>query len=177
MKKVLLFALLLFIVPSCQNKSPERFKTASAEIDLLKKGLTDYENANWEEWFKQYADSAKIFQNTWSQFESPEGVMKRHQELITKLLSYSFDKENLFFEQVIDDKGRTWVNFWGLWTGKLKANEKIIEIPVHLNFQFINGKIVKEYGYWDTIQLYEELKKAEFVSSHKVAEEDSKMAP
>jgi hypothetical protein len=25
----------------------------------------------------------------------------------------------------------------------------VIEIPVHLTAQFIDGKIVREYGYWD----------------------------
>jgi hypothetical protein len=25
----------------------------------------------------------------------------------------------------------------------------VLEIPVHLTAQFIDGKIVREYGYWD----------------------------
>ncbi len=123
MKKVILLAIsVLMLLISCQNNQTERFKTASTEIDMLKKGLSDYENANWPEWSKQYADSAKIFQNTWLEGVSPEEVRNRHQELISNLSSYSFDKKDITMEQIIDDRGRTWVNFWGIWKGTLKAN-------------------------------------------------------
>jgi len=49
----------------------------------------------------------------------------------------------------ITDEGKTWVNFWGVWKGTLAANNIVLEIPVHLTAQFIDGKIVREYGYWD----------------------------
>jgi hypothetical protein len=151
--------LILFI--SCQQKQTERFRTASKEIDLIKKGLTNYENAEWDAWAEQYADSAKIFQNSWSEFETPDQVRDRYKRLIVQLSDYTFDKDDLFMEQVIDDNGRTWVNFWCLWRGTLRVNQKVIEIPVHITFQFVNGKIKREYGYWDTAQLYEELNKLE----------------
>ncbi len=157
--------LLMFLI-SCQNKQSERFKTASAEIEMLKKGLSDYENANWVEWSKQYADSAKIFQNTWLEGASPEEVKIRHKELISSLSSYSFDKKDMTMEQIIDDRGRTWVNFWGIWKGILKANSKEIIIPVHLTIQFKNGKVIEEYGFWDTAKLNEELNNLEFASSN-----------
>ncbi len=166
MKKVILLAIsVLMLLISCQNNQTERFKTASTEIDMLKKGLSDYENANWPEWSKQYADSAKIFQNTWLEGASPEEVRNRHQELISNLSSYSFDKKDITMEQIIDDRGRTWVNFWGIWKGTLKANSKEIIIPVHLTIQFKNGKVIEEYGFWDTAKLNEELNKLEYASS------------
>ena len=166
MKKVILLAIsVLMLLISCQNNQTERFKTASTEIDMLKKGLSDYENANWPEWSKQYADSAKIFQNTWLEGVSPEEVRNRHQELISNLSSYSFDKKDITMEQIIDDRGRTWVNFWGIWKGTLKANSKEIIIPVHLTIQFKNGKVIEEYGFWDTAKLNEELNKLEYASS------------
>jgi len=165
MRKILFLASLVMLLISCQNNQPERFKTASTEIDLLKKGLSDYENANWVEWSKQYADSAKIFQNTWLEGVSPEEVKVRHEELISNLSSYSFDKKDMTMEQIIDDRGRTWVNFWGIWKGTLKANSKEIFIPVHLTIQFKNGKVIEEFGFWDTAKLNEELKKMEYASS------------
>jgi hypothetical protein len=165
MRKVLFLASLVMLLISCQNNQPKRFRTASAEIDLLKKGLSDYENANWAEWSKQYADSAKIFQNTWLEGVSPEEVKVRHEELIANLSSYSFDKNDMTMEQIIDDKGRTWVNFWGIWKGTLKANSKEIFIPVHLTIQFKNGKVIEEFGFWDTAKLNEELQKVEYASS------------
>ena len=165
MRKFLFLASLVFLLISCQNNQQKRFKTASAEIDLLKKGLSDYENANWVEWSKQYADSAKIFQNTWLEGASPGEVKVRHEELISNLSSYSFDKKDITMEQIIDDKGRTWVNFWGIWKGTLKANSKEIFIPVHLTIQFKNGKVIEEFGFWDTAKLNEELQKMEYASS------------
>ncbi len=132
---------------------------------MLTKGLSDYENANWTEWSKQYADSAKIFQNTWLEGVGPETVKMRHQELISNLSDYSFDKKDITMEQIIDDRGRTWVNFWGIWKGTLKANSKEIIIPVHLTIQFKNGKVIEEYGFWDTAKLKEELNKLEYASS------------
>lgn len=165
MRKVILLASALMLLISCQNKQQERFKTASKEIDLLTKGLSDYENANWSEWSKQYADSAKIFQNTWLEGVGPETVKNRYQELISNLSDYSFDKKDITMEQIIDDRGRTWVNFWGIWKGTLKANSKEIIIPVHLTIQFKNGKVIEEYGFWDTSKLKEELNKLTYASS------------
>lgn len=162
-KNVLLLGLVLLL--SCQKSQPERFKTSSKEIDLLKKGLSDYENANWDEWSKQYADTAKIFQNTWLEGASPAEVMNRHQKLIAHLSSYSFDKKDITMEQIIDDSGRTWVNFWGIWKGTFKENSTEVFIPVHLTIQFENGKVVKEYGFWDTAQLNEKLKETNYASS------------
>ena len=54
---------------------------------------------------------------------------------------------------VVTDKGETWVNFWGLWKGTMKTTNKVYEIPFHLTAQFIDGKIVKEFGYWNNAQV------------------------
>ena len=35
---------------------------------------------------------------------------------------------------------------------------KVIEIAVHLTIQFVDGKIIEEWGFWDTSTLNEELK-------------------
>jgi len=169
-RKIMFLASIFMLLISCQNKQPERFKTASTEIDLLKKGLKDYENADWEEWSKQYADSAKIYQNTWHEGASVEEVKNRHIELISSLESYSFVKKDLTMEQIIDDKGQTWVNFWGIWKGTFKANSKEIFIPVHLTIQFKDGKVIEEFGFWDTAGLKEELNKIEYAMKNDATE-------
>lgn len=164
MKTVILASLLIFLT-ACQNTQAERYKTSSVEIDLLKKGLSDYENADWEEWSMQYAESAEIFQNTWIDGASVEEVKARHKTIIAQLSSYSFSKDDRYFEQIIDDKGKTWVNFWGVWKGTLKANSKEIVIPVHLTIQFKDGKVVEEHGYWNTAKLNEELRLLEMATN------------
>lgn len=150
---------------SCQVNTKERYTRTSAEIDLLKKGIEYYENADWDKWTSQYADSAKIYQNTWYVWSSPEVTKEKHIDLISKLSDYGFERENLSMERIIDDKGRTWVNSWGLWRGTLKANDMVIEIPVHLTIQFVDGKIIEEWGFWDQGQLDEALKKMEYTSN------------
>lgn len=165
-RKILILAGLAVCLCSCQTKSVERYTTSSKEIQLLRNALEDYENGNWDEWIIQYADSARIYQNSWSTFKSPDETRDAHKSVISQLSSYSFDKKDLFFEQIIDDKGQTWVNFWGLWRGTLKANGKIIEIPVHINILFQDGKVFNEYGYWNSAKLNEELKKAQLASTN-----------
>jgi hypothetical protein len=58
---------------------------------------------------------------------------------------------------ILDDKGETWVYFWGTWEGTLSANGEKIELPVHLAMQFMDNKIVKEHGYWDNMPMREAL--------------------
>lgn len=43
--------------------------------------------------------------------------------------------------------------FLGHWEGKLKANDKLYVIPAHITARFIDGKIVREDGYWDISKL------------------------
>ncbi len=158
MKNILLSALMLISMLSCQVDKNERYTRNCAEIDLLKNGIEYYENGDWDKWTEQYADSAKIYQNTWFIWSSPEVTRDKHKSLISNLSHYGFERENLSMERIIDDKGRTWVNSWALWRGTLKGNNKVIEIPVHLTIQFVDGKIVEEWGFWDTATLNDELK-------------------
>jgi hypothetical protein len=39
--------------------------------------------------------------------------------------------------------------FFGNWKGTLAANNKSLEIPVHLALQIVNGKIVNEFGIYN----------------------------
>ncbi len=61
--------------------------------------------------------------------------------------------DEVFFEMVVNDKGETWVYFWGLWSAVLNANGQKFEIPVHVATRFENGKIVAEHGYWNSSEL------------------------
>ncbi len=58
-----------------------------------------------------------------------------------------------FFEMVVTDNGETWVNFRGLWSAVLKGNGQKFLIPVHVTARFVDGKIVAEHGYWNSLEL------------------------
>lgn len=149
MKKLALMLIAFGVLFACQEKQPVRFTTSSPEIDSYKKGIDAYEKADWATWSSMLSDTAKIYHNKWENPSSAAEVQKGHENMIATLSSYGFDKDQTVIEQTLDDEGETWVNFWGLWKGTLKANGKEIAIPVHLTAQFVDGKIVQEYGFWN----------------------------
>lgn len=167
MKKVCLLGLAILLFMACQQKGPARYATTGAEIDAVKSLVEDYHKGNWEGWLGHYADTAKIHHNTSDKVsQAPKEVMEQLKGLLAATSSYGFEGDP-FFEKIIDDKGETWVNFWGNWKGTIAANNKELEIPVHLTLQFVNGKIVEEHGYYNlseymaTMQELEAAKAAE----------------
>lgn len=148
MKKLLLFGLATVLFISCQQQ-PQRYFSESAEIDVVKALLSDYHAGNWDAWEGHYNDTAKVYHN-----KIKAATVKETRESLVNILSnvssYKFDDESLFYEMIIDNRDEeTWVNFWGNWKGQLAANDQKLVIPVHLTMQFVNGKIVEEYGYYD----------------------------
>ncbi|MGM5470431.1 ester cyclase [Flavobacteriaceae bacterium LMO-SS05] len=154
MRKLFLLGLTLILFSACQNK-PERFTTASSNIDEVKALLADYKAGNWEGWQSHYADSALVYHNSWDKGTSPQELAKALKGTLANTSSYDFPEKdsngenNIFYEQTIDDDGHTWVNFWGDWRGTLAATGQNIEIPVHLSMQMKDGKIYREYGFYD----------------------------
>jgi len=156
-KNIILLGLAIVLFTACNNKV--RYTQNSPEIDTYKKVIDDYGKHNWKDMITHYADTAKILHN----------VTKKNAKSVAKLITKNKDDAKLFswdvtdteYEMVITDKGETWVNFWGLWQGKLKSNNKLYEIPFHLTARFINGKIVRELGYWDNSSIAIDFQKME----------------
>ena len=95
MKKLILIALAGLFVIACQEKHPVRFTTSSAEIDSYKKGIDAYEKADWATWSGMFADTAKIYHNTWDNPSTAAEVEERHINTLSNLSSYGFDKDEL----------------------------------------------------------------------------------
>jgi hypothetical protein len=147
MKKLILLGLMVVLITSCQ-KTEQRYFSSSAEIDEIKTLIKDYHEGNWDSWVTHYADTAKIYHNSLKGVSVKETV-ESLKSILANVSSYKFEDKGLWFEMVIDDDGETWVNFWGNWHGKLAANGQELVIPVNLTLQFIDGKIVEEYGYYN----------------------------
>ena len=148
MKKIIQLALVIATVAACKNEV--RYTQNSPEIETFKQVVKDYETGNWESYATHYVDNTKIAYNaTEKKALTLAQSIALHKEETSTLSSYNYVPEESEYEMVVTDKGETWVNFWGLWQGRLKANNQLYEIPVHLTAQFIDGKIVKEFGYWD----------------------------
>jgi hypothetical protein len=147
MKNLFLFGLAIVLFTACDTK-PERYTQQSKEVESYKAGIKDYSDQKWESLLTRYADTANVFFNT-STPMSAKKIPEYHQNNETVFSSRGFVEKGQEYEMVKTDKGETWVNFWGIWKGTLSANNKVLEVPVHLTAQFIEGKIVREYGYWD----------------------------
>ncbi|WOD43068.1 nuclear transport factor 2 family protein [Hwangdonia lutea] len=171
MKKLILLGLILTLVVSC-NQEPQRYFSESPEIESIKERIKAYEAQDWEAWKSHFADTAQVFHNKNTGIPYLES-MKRHQDMISNFTSYGFSDDKTVLEMVIDKEGKKWVNYWSVWSGKLKANGKELVIPVHLTSQFADGKVVKEYGYYDTASItaaFIEIEAGEMESAEAVGE-------
>jgi len=153
MKKLILLSLSVVLFTACNQD--KRYTQQSPEIDTYKKVIKAYENQDWENFATHYADTVKIMNNTTEdKGQTLAELIETNKEDASLFSSWHYVDKESEYEMVITDKGQTWVNFWGLWQGKMKSNGKTYDIPAHMTAQFIDGKIVKEFGYWDISNLF-----------------------
>jgi len=167
MKKLILLGLSLILFTACE-KPKQQYFSESPEIDAVKAGVKAYESQDWDTWKTNFADTAKIYYNSIKAI-SPEENIEGSKNMLSNFSSYGFDSKETFIEMVIDKENDTWVNYWSVWKGKLAANDKEIIVPVHLTMQFVNGKIVKEYGYWDNSPLVSAFQEIEAAKMNETA--------
>ncbi|MCW5520961.1 nuclear transport factor 2 family protein [Aureitalea sp. L0-47] len=152
MKKLALIIVLACTFIACEE-CPERYTQSSAEIDTFKEVIAAYEAADWENYTAKFADTAKVYHNTDDKSMTPAETVEAHKTTTSGLSSYGFVSDKGDVEMVTTDKGETWVNYWGLWKGTIASTGTEMMIPVHVTAQFVDGKVVEEYGYWDTAAL------------------------
>lgn len=161
MKKLILTGFVMVFIASC-NQPVKRYTQQSPEIDSYRKSLEAYEKLDWEGLATFYADTAIIINNVpESEGLSLDEILQIHKEDAAIFSSWRFIDEDSDFEMVVTDDGETWVNFWGTWEGTLKANNKNYVIPAHSTTRFIDGKIVKELGYWDVSKIVMDIRAIE----------------
>lgn len=146
MKKLFITGLLLVLFIACQNQ--QRYTQTSPEIETTKTIIKDYNAKNYEALVSHFADTANVFLNSTTSFKASQ-LPEFHNKDDANFSSRRFIEEGQEYEMIVTDKSKTWVNFWGYWQGTLVANNIQIIIPIHLTLQFIDGKAVTEYGYWD----------------------------
>ena len=149
MKKLFFLGFATILLVACNQEV--RYTQKSPEIDTYKKVMEDYKTMNWDDMPKHYADTAKVMNN----------VPKEKAQTVAQAIEKNKEDATLFtwvvsneeYEMVKTDEGETWVNFWGLWKGTMKSTNKVYEIPFHTTVQFIDGKIVREIGYWNNSEI------------------------
>ena len=151
MKKIIGIGILLLTIVSCSKS--QRYSQSSSEIDIVKAAINNYDYQKWDSLVMKYHDTAKVYYNTRDRYFTAKNLPDYHKRNDSSFLTRAFEDDRREYEMITDDNGKKWVNFWGIWEGNLLANNKKIEIPVHITYQFIGNKIVREYGYWDASEL------------------------
>ncbi|WP_445730883.1 ester cyclase [Mariniflexile sp.] len=167
MKNLSLLVLAAILFTACQNQ-PQRYTQSSPEIETFKAVINDYDTKNYESLVSYYADTSKTNFNKVKM--ASKDIPEFHKQNDVNYSERGFAKDGQEFEMVLDDEGKTWVNFWGTWKATLAANGKEFTMPVHLTARFIDGKIVEDYGYWDPSEVIMALQEIEAVNNMGVDE-------
>ena len=150
MKKIFLLAFAIMLFTSC-DKQEKRYTQQSSEIETVKKLIDNYNNKTYD--ITIYADSSKTRYNSKDNSMTPEQTIAYHKANDAIYSSRGFVEDDIEYEMVVTDDGDTWVNCWVDWKGTLEGNNKEIDIPIHLTYKFVEGKIVREVGFWDSAEL------------------------
>jgi len=149
MKKLILLGLAVIAMTACQQE--KQYFTDSSEIDEIRTMIADYHAGDWDAWETHYADTAKVYHNTWDDAKAQSAAETRAglTDILSNVTSYTFNNDSIYVEMIIDTNGEHWVNFWGNWNGTLKANGQELEVPVHLSLRMVDNKIVEEYAFYN----------------------------
>lgn len=167
MKKLSILILVAILFTACQQ-GPARYTQNSPEIDTVKKLIANYNSKTYDT--SMYADTSKTLYNTKDNPMSPAETIAYHQNADKTYKSRSFLDKDQEYEMVLTDDGNTWVNCWLYWQGTLAANNQEYSIPIHLTYQFIDGKIVEEVGHWDPSALVLAMQEIEKMNNMSVDE-------
>jgi ketosteroid isomerase-like protein len=158
MKQLLTIIFAVALFSSCEQKET-RYTQQSPEIDIVKQDIQDYNNMKYDR--SMYIDTCKTFFNTKTEPMGNDEAVAFHQENDALYSSRKFLDEDQEYEMVVTDNGETWVNAWLDWQGTLKANGKVIDIPIHLTYKFVDGKIARLVGYWNSAEIVLSLQEIE----------------
>lgn len=173
MKQLCVLALSALLITACQNSETTNYTRTSPEIDTAMALVKDYEAGNWEAWTSHYADTAKLYHNNWKVGATPQETADNFKDVLSNFSSYGFEvvDDLPWYEMVVNDKDDTWVYVWGNWQGTLSANDKQLNIPVHLSLKFDNGKITREEAYYNMAEFAAAM--AELEAASAAEEEES----
>ena len=146
----------IIFLSACNQK--KQYTENSPEIDTYKKVVSDYENKDWSDFVTHYSDSAKILIHvTDKDAINATQLAASNKEDAKGFTDWKYTNKK--FLMLTKDNGETWVYFNGLWQGTFIPNNKLYEVPAQINVQFVNGKIVREEGYWDISNIMSDMQK------------------
>lgn len=96
-----------------------------------------------------------IWSNVWGGDDPGMAIeedLEAAKTFISSIYSYTFGETIVLMN--ISSEGRKFVYHWGKWSAKLTEDGDELVIPVHHVFEFVDNKIVFEYGFWDNLPIY-----------------------
>jgi hypothetical protein len=153
MKKLSLFCAGLSLLVACQQ-APQQYFESGPEIDMAKKSVQAYLDADWETMRSLFADTAKIAGNAWN----PEDFVNVDQWIEgfkTERLDFPEVSigDDAIYNMIVTNDGDKYVLAWLNWTGKSK-DRKEVSSPVHLFFQCKGGKFAFHGGIFNALPGY-----------------------
>ena len=156
MKSKLLLIMFAIALTACQQ-TKERYTQQSPEINTVKALIEGYNDMNYD--LSTMADTCKTFFNTKTKAMSNTELLAYHEGNDANYSSRKFLDKDQEYEMVLTDDGQTWVNCWLDWQGTLKGNDKVFDVPIHLTYQFVDGKIVRQVGMWNNSEVIAAMQK------------------
>ena len=150
MKSITYIIIVSLIFLGCEQHET-RYTQQSPEIDIVKAQIEGYNTKNYD--VSAMVDTCKTFFNSKNEPILKENLIAYHQANDANYSNRKFLEKDQDYEMVVTDDGHTWVNAWLDWQGTLVGNGKTIDIPVHLTYRFIDGKIVRVLGMWDASEV------------------------
>lgn len=173
MKNLFLVGLMTVLFVGCQQKDT-RYTQQSPEIDVVKKHIDNYNSMNYDKDAMVLADSSQSFFNVKENPILNKDIVAYHKANDANYSKRGFLDKDQEFEMVVTDKGDTWVNAWLDWQGTIAATGKVVNMPIHMTFKIVDGKIVREHGYWDPTAIVMEMQAVEAQKAMSVDEKSVK---
>ncbi|WP_038262382.1 nuclear transport factor 2 family protein [Zhouia amylolytica] len=157
MKTIHVFVVMFVLLLACEQE-PKQYFSSAPEIDLAKSNTESYYSGNWEAFRANYVDTAKIYHNSTEAITVDEMIM-RFKDGLKDVSTYS-SKDSIYYEMIVEDDGDHWINMWATWSATFKNTGEKVEVPYHITAMIKDGKIIKEFGYWNHLPIYQALKKS-----------------
>ena len=141
MKHIVALIILGVALSACQQRKQQFFTTAP-EIDLIKKLDKSFAAADWATYRGSYADTAKIWFNTWGAKDaiSVDTLLVRLQSARANYTEAQLGQPAIYEMNETDD-GKRWVHRFGRWDAEHK-NGKDVSWPSTAAFLVSDGKII-----------------------------------
>ena len=166
MRNLMLALLATVMFGACET---QRYTEQSPEIDIAKQVIEGYVSNDYSVHNDVYSDTVKIYYNSEKSITLAEAIEGFKQQL-EYFADIKFD-DDISYEFVTTDEGKQWVGWWGMWRAKFKMTGQEFAIPVHVSAQFVNGKIVEEWGYWDNQPIADAIAKQAATEAETAVEE------